>query len=115
MSHFDLVTLDSPAPDESAAFWSSALRLVEADREDGDRWIVLAEPDGTRRLGIQRGTTRAGSVHLDLACRPGEFDAEIARLRSLGATVVDVRAEPYGRIANLHDPDGTPFDLCAYA
>ena len=57
----------------------------------------------------------SGSVHLDLACDPGDFDDELARLTALGARVVEpVRVEPYGCIANLVDPDGNPFDLCAY-
>ena len=44
-----------------------------------------------------------------------EFDAELERLVGLGATLVEPpRREPYGSIANLADPDGNPFDLCAY-
>ncbi len=114
-ARFDLITLDSPATDALAAFWSAALDLHEVEREDGDRWIVLADADGVRRLGIQRGVTRPGSVHLDLACAPVEFDAELDRLLVLGATQLhEPRREPYGSIVNLVDPDGNPFDLCAY-
>ncbi len=114
-SRFDLVTLDSPATEALAAFWSEALELHEVEREDGDRWIVLADTDGCRRLGLQRGTTRPGSVHLDLACSPGEFDGELRRLTGAGAVVLSSpRHEPYGSIVNLADPDGNPFDLCAY-
>jgi len=112
---FDLVTLDSPAPDDLAKFWSAALGMVETEREDGDRWIVLSSSDGTRRLGIQRGNHRSGSVHLDLACHPDEFKDELARLRDLGArSLADPRLEPYGSIANLTDPQGNPFDVCSY-
>ena len=113
---FDLVTLDSPAPDHAARFWSAALGLHETEREDADRWIVLSDENGTRRIGIQRGECRRGSVHLDLRCSPDEFDGELTRLEALGARLVQPpRREPYGAIANLADPDGTPFDLCAYA
>ncbi len=115
-ARFDLVTLDSPATDACAAFWSSVLDLHEVEREDIDRWIVLADVDGVRRLGVQRGATRPGSVHLDLACALDEFDGELTRLVDLGATQLhDPRREPYGSIANLADPDGNPFDLCAYS
>lgn len=115
-SRFDLVTLDSPATDALSAFWSVALDLHEVEREDGDRWIVLADIDGRRRLGLQRGATRPGSVHLDLSCEPHEFDGELRRLIAAGAVVVSPpRHEPYGSIVNLADPDGNPFDLCAYA
>jgi predicted enzyme related to lactoylglutathione lyase len=115
-ARFDLVTIDSPTPDACAAFWSSAVDLHEVEREDGDRWIVLADADDVRRLGVQRGVTRAGSVHLDLSCTRASFDAEVERLTALGARLVGgPRIEPYGSIANLADPDGNPFDLCAYS
>ncbi len=115
MLRFDLVTLDAQRPDELAAFWRAALGLVEVEREDGDRWQVLASSDGVRRIGVQRGHHRLGTVHLDLACSPDEFAAEVDRLLALGArrTRPD-RVEPYGSIANLADPEGNLFDLCAY-
>ena len=114
-ARFDLVTIDSPDTDALAAFWSAALDLHEVEREDGNRWIVLADRDGTRRLGIQRGATHPGSIHLDLSCAPGDFDAELRRLVDLGATqLLEPRREPYGSIVNLADPDGNSFDLCAY-
>ena len=112
---FDLVTIDSPNTDDLAEFWSAALGLIEVQREDGDRWIVLAGPDGRRRIGLQRGAHVAGGMHLDLACRPDEFHEEVARLLALGASECRAtRTEPYGSIANLADPDGNLFDLCAY-
>ena len=112
---FDLVTIDSPATERLAEFWCRALGLVEVEREDGDRWIVLADDAGHRRIGLQRGPTRIGGLHLDLACRPEAFESERVRLLALGAAELrPARREPYGAIANLADPDGNPFDLCAY-
>ncbi len=114
-SVFDLVTIDAPDAKACARFWSAALALHEVEREDVDRWIVLADVGGRRRLGVQRGVTRAGSMHLDVACDPADFDSEIERLVGLGARLVaPARREAYGSIANLVDPDGNPFDLCAY-
>lgn len=114
-ARFDLVTMDSSATDALAAFWSQVLDLHEVEREDGDRWIVLADLDGCRRIGVQSGITGPGSIHLDLACSPDEFDGEMARIIALGAHQVGVvRREPYGSIVNLADPDGNAFDLCAY-
>lgn len=66
---FDLVTLDSPSPDDLAKFWSAVLGMVE-----------------TERLAVL-GATRLGPP----------------------------RHEAYGSILNLADPDGNPFDLCAYS
>lgn len=114
-TRFDLVTLDVEHPDATAAFWSDALGLVETEREDVDRWIVLSSADGVRRIGLQHGAHRPGSVHLDLVCDPDEFAAERERLLSLGAAETrPPRTEPYGSIANLADPEGNLFDLCAY-
>lgn len=115
-SAFDLVTIDSPQPDRLAAFWREALGLTEVEREDGDRWVVLADPrTGERRIGIQRGAHRPGGIHLDLRCDPPELPDEVARLRQLGAVELSPpRLEPYGAIANLADPDGNAFDVCAY-
>jgi predicted enzyme related to lactoylglutathione lyase len=54
-------------------------------------------------------------VHLDVSCRPAEFDLERQRLLALGAVETRPgRLEHYGSIANLADPDGNLFDLCAY-
>jgi predicted enzyme related to lactoylglutathione lyase len=112
---FDLVTLDTPDTERAAMFWSAALQLHETQREDGDRWIVLSDETGVRRIGLQKGPARPGTVHLDLACEPSDFDAEVARLLALGAAlVVAPRHESYGSIVNLRDPDGNAFDLCAY-
>ena len=114
-TRFDLVTIDTPHTDAAAAFWCAALGLVETGREDVDRWIVLAEPDGSRRIGLQRGESRPGGVHLDLVCAIHEFAPERSRLLTLGATETrPPREEPYGAIANFAAPDGTLFDLCAY-
>ena len=115
-TRFDLVTVDTPDVDRLAAFWRAALDLVETEREDVDRWVVLSSRDGVRRIGLQRGAHRFGGTHLDLACAMDEFEAERARLVALGAAELrPPRVEPYGAIANLADPDGNPFDLCAYA
>lgn len=114
-ARFDLVTIDTPDTERLAAFWSAVLGLHEVEREDGDRWIVVAGQDGIRRLGFQRGEHRPGGTHLDLECETTEFAAEVARLADLGSTLVrPVRDESYGLIANLRDPDGNAFDLCAY-
>ncbi len=114
-SSFDLVTIDSPQPDVLATFWCAALTLHETQREDGDRWLVLSDAVGVRRIGLQRGAHGPGGMHLDLACGLDEFTGEVARLLRLGAGLDQPpRHEEYGSIANLVDPDGNQFDLCAY-
>jgi predicted enzyme related to lactoylglutathione lyase len=115
-ARFDLVTIASQHPDRLATFWCTAAGLRETEREDGDRWLVLSDADGTRRIGLQRGEHRSGGVHLDLTCKRDELEAEVARLVALGAALLrPVRHESYGTIANLADLDGNLFDLCAYS
>jgi predicted enzyme related to lactoylglutathione lyase len=116
ISQFDLVTMDVADPARQSAFWRAVLDLIETEVEDGDRWIVLTSRDLVRRIGLQRGRPRQGTVHLDLMCSLEAFDRELARLTGLGATVLGApRREPYGSIVNLADPEGNLFDLCAYA
>jgi catechol 2,3-dioxygenase-like lactoylglutathione lyase family enzyme len=112
---FDIVTLDSPNTNELAVFWARVLGLVEIEREDGDRWILLGDASGARVMGFQRGEHVLGTVHLDLSCSQVDFVSERERLLQLGAGETrDVRTESYGHIANFKDPDGNLFDLCAY-
>lgn len=123
-THFDLVTLNCADPRSLAVFWCAALDLVVTEDEDDGRWLVLSDAESTRRLGLQSTDDEqwpqvrhlfSSRVHLDLRCTTEEFDSELDRLQTLGARLVDrVRSEPYGRIANLTDPAGHPFDLCAY-
>ena len=114
-AEFDLVTIDTSDTDALARFWAAALGLHEVEREDGDRWVVLADSAGVRRLGVQKGGHVAGGTHLDLRCDPSEFHDEMDRLVAIGAVLADTaRVEPYGMIVNFTYPDGNPFDLCAY-
>lgn len=123
-TQFDLVTLNCAAPRLLAEFWCAALGLVVTEDEDDGRWLMLSDASSTRRLGLQRTDDEQrpeihrlfpARVHLDLRCGVDDFDAEVTRLQSLGARLVDrVRTEPYGRIANFADPANHQFDLCAY-
>lgn len=114
-TRFDLVTLDVVHTRRLVEFWCAALGLHEVEREDGGRWIVLADVQGRRVLGLQRAGHRRGGIHLDLVCDIDAFDAECVRLGGLGAqSLAPPRCEPYGTIVNLTDPEGNPFDLCAY-
>ena len=112
---FDIVTIDTPDTVALSGFWCAALDLVELEREDGTRWIAIGHADGTRVLGFQTGAHRPSGTHVDLAGALDEFQTELDRLGSLGADAGEPRIEPYGSIVNLTDPDGNPFDLCAYS
>ena len=125
-SMFDLVTVDAADSELVAGFWAAALLLVEVQREDNGRWIVLADATGMRRIGVQRITDLGVASacwdgvdkprwHLDVVCAPAEFDAEVERLLQLGAIQLRLpRQEDYGAIATMADVEGNVFDLCAY-
>jgi predicted enzyme related to lactoylglutathione lyase len=114
VTQLDIATIDGDTA-VLARFWAAALSLVQLENEDDGRWILLGSSHGARVLGLQRGASRAGGIHLDLACEPAVFDDEVARLVALGAALTrPVRREHYGCIANLRDPEGNLFDLCAY-
>jgi catechol 2,3-dioxygenase-like lactoylglutathione lyase family enzyme len=127
-AQFDLVTFDVIDTERQAHFWCEALGLVEVEREDAGRWIVLGDSESKqRRIGLQRipdllpsasvieGDGKARQ-HLDLRCKPEESAAEVARLVGLGARELrPLRFESYGAIATLADPEGNVFDLCAYS
>jgi len=115
LTQFDIVTIDTPRTDFLANFYADVLGLKESEREDGDRWILLSDTGGARRLGFQKGQHIQGAVHLDFACAVEDFDSERQRILALGARETrPPRSEHYGRIANFSDPDGNLFDLCAY-
>jgi len=114
------ITLDAVDPDAAVAFWSEALRYsVLYVREP---YTVLGPPegDGRPRVLIQRvdAVTEAKTpVHIDL--RVDDPAGEVARLRSLGATVAWEVDDESGcgqpgciRWTVLTDPQGTHFCVC---
>jgi catechol 2,3-dioxygenase-like lactoylglutathione lyase family enzyme len=111
-SWIDLITLDSPNPRRTAAFWCALVDLDVQLDEDNGRWIVLEDRTGHRVIGIQRSDERelssraATRVILDITMPPELFEAETERAVSLGATVL-------GDGYSLADPDGNRFDFMA--
>ncbi len=110
------VTLDSVAPEASAAFWREALGYRQLYVREP--YTVLGPPDGDARprIVIQRVDSIAVGktpVHLDM--RVDDPDGEVARLRELGATValeVDETADGFIRWTVMVDPQGTHFCVC---
>lgn len=110
------VTIDAVDVGPVASFWQAALdydRLYERDP-----YIVLGPRPGDARplLVIQRVpsvTSAKTPAHIDL--RVDDPDAEVARLRALGASVewvVDETASGFIRWTTMADPQGTLFCVC---
>ena len=92
-----------------AAFWGEALgRPVNPGATGGS--ASLAAREGTDEPpimfhGVPEPKTVKNRLHLDLITT--DFDAELARLRKLGATEVAT----FERWTTLADPEGNEFDL----
>lgn len=73
------------------------------------------DPDGTGpRLFVQRvpePKTAKNRVHLDVRVGQEELDAELERVRGLGATFVQWDSYPGHRWAVMRDPEGNEFCL----
>ena len=113
------ITLDAVDADAAVMFWSEALGYGVRYARGG--YVVLGPPDGDARpvVLIQRVDAVSDDktrVHLDV--RVDDPDAEVARLRALGATVAwEVDESEQGdpgcnRWTVMRDPQGTHFCVC---
>jgi catechol 2,3-dioxygenase-like lactoylglutathione lyase family enzyme len=93
-------------------FWSRALALEPNHREPTDEFRVLR---GTAvNVSLQLATTPVTArdqMHLDLYS--DEVDAEVERLRGLGARFERRVEEPDDLYVVLLDPEGNEFCVCA--
>jgi len=108
MHHVVIDTHDLPG---LARFWTQALGwLVLSER---DREVVIG-PDENAPVGIcfmpvTDQKIVKNRVHLDLTTSAEDRDAEIARLRALGARRVDVGQTGTESWTVLADPEGNEF------
>jgi predicted enzyme related to lactoylglutathione lyase len=110
------VTFDARDPRTLARFWSATTGYLVADERDD--FVRLRAPDerGVRHIlffRVDAPTEGKNRMHVDLAARDPE--QEIARLRALGATLVDPpgtwREGNGTRWVVLRDPEGNEFCL----
>jgi hypothetical protein len=122
MARIHDIVFDCRHPASIARFWAAALDDYEVapydeaelerlrgngimDPED-DPTVLVEGPGGGPRLFFQLVTepkTIKNRVHLDLRC--DSFEAEVQRLRTLGARVAD----EYDDFITLLDPEGNEF------
>lgn len=120
------IVFDCRRPASLARFWSATLdgyqlapydeaelerlRQLGVNDPEDDPTVLVRGPAGEPRLWFQavpEGKTVKNRVHLDLSC--ADVDGEIARLRSLGATVQ--ADQPNDTLVVLRDPEGNEFCL----
>ena len=92
-----------------AAFWGEALgRTVNPGASSESASLAAGEGSGESPIMFHRvpePKTVKNRLHLDLVAV--DFDAELARLRTLGATTLAT----FERWTTLADPEGNEFDL----
>ena len=110
------ITVDCADPYRLAGFWSAVTGYGE-DPDDpnapSDLEAVLLGPDGQPNLlfiRVPEGKAVKNRVHLDLVPTDQTRDQEVARLVSLGATMVaDHRRNDGSGWVVLADPEGNEF------
>jgi len=113
MLELDHITVACDEPNSLATFWE---RAVDGDRIElpgsGDEEMV--DPDGSVKMlfkPMPKTSTHQMPLHLDLGTE--EREAEVERLRSLGATVRETKSEDAGGHTAtwtvMEDPEGNGF------
>jgi catechol 2,3-dioxygenase-like lactoylglutathione lyase family enzyme len=106
----ECLTIDCSDPQLLASFWESALGYRRDYQDDTE--IVLAAPAGSEStdllfLRVPDAKQVKNRLHLDL--RPGDRDAEVARLESLGASRVEIGQKGDESWVVMADPEGNEF------
>ncbi|WP_432872770.1 VOC family protein [Microbispora rosea] len=92
----------------------TAFRTLRAVRHPDDP----VDPDTGTGLGrrilfqaVPEPKTGKNRLHIDLHAGPERRDAEVDRLKALGATVLHVVREPGSHHVTMADPEGNEFDV----
>ncbi|WP_154793172.1 VOC family protein [Occultella kanbiaonis] len=108
------LVVDCHDPGPLARFWAEALDWVISQDTDPE-WVV-EPPEGSREdcvvadlLFIKVPEPKASKNRLHLDLRPGDRDAEVARLEGLGARRVDVGQGEDRPWVVMADPEGNEF------
>ncbi|HEU4332312.1 MAG TPA: VOC family protein [Lapillicoccus sp.] len=110
-----MVTVDTQDARELAQWWADQTGAEVADDYDG--WFVTLKGGGLPvMLAFQKvddPTPGKNKVHLDLTAE--DIGAEVDRLVTAGATLVEHRGDESFRWATMSDPHGNLFDVAAAA
>lgn len=108
------LTFDAQDAEVAARFWAQALNRTLADGATSEHATVEGDPGiPGSRIGFHRvpeGKSVKNRLHLDLLS--ADFTAEVERLRSLGATVLN-EFTGSAHWVTLADPEGNEFDVIA--
>ena len=98
--------------EKQAAFWEAALGYVRRPEPDASSQMLVppdGEPGPNLNLDVRRSSVQVPPrFHLDLYA--DDQEAEVGRLRVLGATLVDwTPPDPDADFLILEDPEGNRF------
>lgn len=118
-SYVSHTTIDAGNAYELSEWWKKVLGYADMPGDPnlpGHPQCMIHDPQTGHRLLFIEGDhvekSEKNRIHLDLASREGNRDAEIARLHELGATVVtDLRGKhgPGSGWVTFADPEGNEF------
>jgi hypothetical protein len=106
------VSFDCPDPYALARFWSGVIgHPVHPECSPGDDEVVIEPPDGPRLFfqAVPEEKVVKNRVHVCLEPAGTDRDHEVARLLTLGATLMADHRTENGGWAVLQDPVGNEF------
>ncbi len=104
------LAIDCADPESLAEFWTQVLGWQVSERAEG----IVSIGDGPFTIdlvAVPEPKQLKNRVHLDVNPTDRDQDAELDRLRSLGATQVDVGQPADASWYVLADPEGNEFCL----
>jgi predicted enzyme related to lactoylglutathione lyase len=108
------LVLDCADPEKLAQFWSTAIGYTTVG--GAGNYVMLVDPDGRLpKLLLQRvGEPKSGKNRMHFDIETPAVDAEVARLKELGARQIrDEAVEEHGtRWIVMADPEGNEFCVC---
>ena len=108
-----MITMDTTDAMSLAAWWAEQTGASVGETNDG--YYVMVSGGGLPALlafqKVDDPTPGKNRIHLDLTA--ADLDAEVDRLVSAGATLVERRGDEAFRWVTLADPDGNQFCVAA--
>ena len=108
------VCVDAADPAGLASFWEAALGWRRTHQDDVE--VALEPPAGSAEDGVvpdllflRVSEAKVGKNRLHLDLRPDDQEAEVARLKALGARPVDIGQGQDVSWVVLADPEGNEF------
>jgi hypothetical protein len=110
-SRFTELCIDCSNPESLAKFWCEVLDYKITDNDDDEVEIRGPRESGPSILFVRVPEEKSvkNRLHIDVSPRDREQDAEVQRIKALGATPADVGQGDDVSWVVLADPEGNEF------